>query len=323
MGALDNKTYSWNSSTITFFANEQMDAFGKGTYKFIDELNVEATFGNRVHLIKFNKAYTKFKSTRKGDNDIVNGVLVENIHSSLKQTTDADNIAFITLTNDGYLDYTINCIESLKKINSNVNLKCYCVGEEGTNLLNNMGYSTELIPSLNKTLTGFQSFKNNGWADITYQKFDIIYKNLLTHKYVCFTDGDIVYENPDFFNYLLNNIKKKDFIIQSEGQNNDQGNQLCTGFIFIRSNEKTISLFNPVNVKKHKQKVGNKKWNDQFYINEFKHTVKYKLLPLELFPNGKYYYNNYRKIKPYMIHFNWVIGHTKKEKMIQYKKWYI
>jgi hypothetical protein len=49
-----------------------------------------------------------------------------------------DDIAFITLTNNGYLDYTINCLESLKKINSDRKLKCYCVGEEGTRLLNNM-----------------------------------------------------------------------------------------------------------------------------------------------------------------------------------------
>ena len=321
MGILDNKTYSWNNSTITFYANQQMDAFGKGTYKFIDDLNVEATFGNRVHLLKFNKVYTKFKSTRKGDNEIVNGLLVGNLNSSVKK--DTNDVAFITLTNNGYIDYTLNCIESLKKINSNFELMCYCLGKKGIKLLNDKGYSCQSITSSTKNLSNFQSFKNEGWADITYQKFDIIHKNLLTHKYVCFTDGDIVYENPEIFNYLLNNIKNKDMLIQSEGQDDHKGNQLCTGFIFIQSNEKTISLFNPANVEKHKIKVGDNKWNDQLYINEFKHTIKFKLLPLDLFPNGKYYYNNCDKIKPYMIHFNWVIGHTKKEKMIHHNKWYI
>ena len=92
---------------------------------------------------------------------------------------------------------------------------------------------------------------------------------------------------------------------------------LCSGFMFIKSNKNTLSLFNPDNVKKYINTVG---WDDQIYINDIKHLLKYKKLPSYLFPNGKYFYN-YNKINPYLIHFNYIVGHEKKNKMIYYNKW--
>jgi hypothetical protein len=89
--------------------------------------------------------------------------------------------------------------------------------------------------------------------------------------------------------------------------------------MYIKSNKNTISLFNPANVKQYKKE---KKWGDQKYINEIKTLMKYKLLPLELFPNGQYYYKN-PNLSPYMIHFNWIKGHEKRRQMILYNKWYI
>jgi hypothetical protein len=61
---IKNKTYTWENSTITFLDNFKMDAFGYGEYKFVDQYNIVATFGGRVHNIKFNDNYTTFVSTR-------------------------------------------------------------------------------------------------------------------------------------------------------------------------------------------------------------------------------------------------------------------
>ena len=73
---LKNKTYIWNdyvSSYITFLSNFKMNAFGVGHYKFIDEYNIVAEFGNRIHYIKFNNDFTKFTSIRKDDLQIITG----------------------------------------------------------------------------------------------------------------------------------------------------------------------------------------------------------------------------------------------------------
>jgi hypothetical protein len=231
----------------------------------------------------------------------------------MPQSTDLDNIAFITLTNNGYIDYTLNCLKSLEKINCNIPLVSYCIGKECFEELTNKGYKCKLIDD--NVNTNFQSFRTGNWSNIVYNKFQIIYENLNNNKYVCITDGDIVFENPEFYNYLLENIYNNDIICQRDG--NDI---ICSGFMFIKSNQNTLNLFNPIKMKDKQNELG---WDDQVYMNDIKHQLKYKLLPLDLFPNGDYYYKNYNKLTPYMIHFNWIIGHLKKQKMIEFNKWYL
>ena len=70
--------------------------------------------------------------------------------------------------------------------------------------------------------------------------------------------------------------------------------------MFIKSNEHTISLFNPENVKMYRNQEG---WDDQVYINSIKYKFKFKKLPLQLFPTGQYYYEFNKNIQPYLIHF--------------------
>lgn len=90
--------------------------------------------------------------------------------------------------------------------------------------------------------------------------------------------------------------------------------------MFIQSNENTINLFNPENVKKYLNNIG---WDDQVYVNSIRDKLKYKKLPLHLFPTGNYYYRFYNTIQPYLIHFNWVVGHEKKNRMKKHNKWFI
>jgi hypothetical protein len=119
-------------------------------------------------------------------------------------------------------------------------------------------------------------------------------------------------------NYCLEYIQDNDIVIQNDTLDDKDHTNLCSGFMFIKSSEKTIDLFDPKKVEKY-AKPG---WGDQKYINKIISNLKYKVLPLQLFPNGMYYYNN-TKLNPMMIHFNWLRGHEKKEKMITHKKWYI
>jgi hypothetical protein len=225
---------------------------------------------------------------------------------------------FITLTNSGYINYTLNCLESLKNIKSDLVLKSYCIGKEGTDILKKKGYICELIDD--EQNTNFQTFRTGNWSNITQKKFKIIHENLMKHDFVLFTDGDIVFENECFYKYLLENIGDNDMLIQNDTLENNQFNLCCSGFMFIKSNNNTIDKFNPIHTEPYKNIIG---WDDQVYMNDIKNTIKYIMLPLELFPNGQYYYIHNQHIKPYMIHFNYVIGHMKKEKMIEYNKWYV
>lgn len=73
---LQNNTYSWQNSSITFLENGEMDGFGKGTYTQHDTYIFKAYFGGRHHVIVFNNDYTEFTSTRQDDNEIVKGTLL-------------------------------------------------------------------------------------------------------------------------------------------------------------------------------------------------------------------------------------------------------
>ena len=43
---------------------------------------------------------------------------------------DECKVKFITLTNDGYIDYTLNCLKSLELINFKNDLYCYSIGSK-------------------------------------------------------------------------------------------------------------------------------------------------------------------------------------------------
>ena len=231
--------------------------------------------------------------------------------------TARDDIAFITLTNTGYIDYTLNCLQSLDRISMKQPLHVYCIGEKGYSVLKDRQVSCDLIQT-NDNISGLQEFRRRKWSNITYYKFEIIYKNLLNHKFVCITDGDIVYENNQMFDYLLQNIGDNDLLIQSEGISDTD---VCSGFMFIQSNETTRSIFHPDNVGKYRNVEG---WDDQIYVNSVKYNLKYKKLPLKLFPSGNYFYTYSDMIDhPYLIHFNWITGNEKKTRMAKYNKWYI
>ena len=224
-----------------------------------------------------------------------------------------ERIAFITLTNKGYLSYTLNCLESLRKIRAN-KLHTYCIGRDAFETIERRRFQASLIDD--ESSTDFQTFRVGNWADVIFYKFRIIHENLLKYDFVCFTDGDIVYKDPAFMEYCEEQIGEHDLLIQNDTQDDNSDENLCSGFMFIKSNSKTKKLFDP-SVVRERANVS-EGWGDQIYINDQKGQVSFKTLPLDLFPNGKYYIENREKIRPYLIHFNYLIGHSKASLMIRY-----
>ncbi len=226
-------------------------------------------------------------------------------------------ITFITLTNEGYLPYTFNCLKSLEKIGIK-NLKCYAIGKVAYERIKRKKYDVELIDD--ETNTDFQIFRTGKWANVTFYKFEIIYENLKNSDFVCFTDGDIVFKNPSIFDYCHKMIGDKDLLIQNDTLDEMSDQNLCSGFMFIRSNANTLKYFDPQFVRDHSDIVG--KWDDQIYINEHKDKLNFGVLPLPLFPTGGYYFEHYEKLSPYLIHFNWLVGHKKSDQFIKHNECY-
>ena len=226
------------------------------------------------------------------------------------------SFAFITLTNSGYIDITLNCLQSLKRLGLATPV-CYCIGKEGYTRLLEGGYKSVLIDE--ETNSNFQIWREGNWSNIVVKKFYIIYENLLHNDYVIYTDSDIVYEK-EFLSYLFETIGNNDILIQNDTLDDTSTKNLCSGFMCIRSNANTLNLFHPTKVVKYKDKRG---WGDQIYINKIQSQLNIGLLPLDQFPNGGYFYEYSKRLQPHLIHFNWRSGHQKKETMKSFSKWYI
>jgi hypothetical protein len=115
--------------------------------------------------------------------------------------------------------------------------------------------------------------------------------------------------------------------IQNDTINDNNYTNICAGFLYIRTNDITKKYFN-IQIPEFTSRYNEctKHNNDQTYLNSF--IIPYlnvKLFPLNKFPNGNYFYNFSENIKDsiVMVHYNWIVGHEKKERMKKYNMWLI
>ena len=237
------------------------------------------------------------------------------------------NLKLITLTNDGYKDMTTNLLLSMKKLGIEKKLKIYCIGTECFNFFKTNYPFNEIIQidvegDYLKTWVEYKSIQNpdmNGkkkWATITSYKIYCMNNELVNGNDIIFTDGDIVFEkNP--FQYLIDQINDHDLLIQNDNQSYSN-HAFCTGFFYMKSNDKTKEITNFKSVQENIDTFQ----NDQQYLRRFERQLDVKYLPLELFPNGKYWRTKLPK-SPYIIHFNYDTSIHKIKRMKTYHKWYI
>ena len=203
-------------------------------------------------------------------------LLSEDKYLEIKQRK---NISFVTYTNTGYLNYTKNLILSLEKYNFPLSLTIYCIDQGAYDNLKNIDSNIilKLLNDETNTHPDFIEFYKEGWDTMMLSKLKCIHKELLDYDYVFYTDGDIVFENNYCIQYLLQNIEDYDLLIQNNGDK-----EYCAGFMFIRSNDTTLDLFDTkyINMKDFKC--------DQSYLNSKKDLLNFKVLSQEYFPAGKF-----------------------------------
>lgn len=231
------------------------------------------------------------------------------------------NYKLVTLTNSGYKKITENCIQSLININFPLDkIIIYTMDNECKIYFENKFPSIEI-----KETTLFRKesvcYLEENWNTVTLQKINIINQELNNYEYVILFDGDIVFNNIKFIDFLLNkmnNNKELELFAQHEFKDN-ASEIICSGFYILRSNNNTKKYFNSENYLDGKYNN-----NDQEYLNSIKKYFKWEFLPIELFPNGKYYYDYHNnREEAYLIHFNFVRFHDKESKIKNYKKWFL
>lgn len=227
-----------------------------------------------------------------------------------------NTIKLITLTNFGYKEFTENSLKSLSLLNFDLSkIIIYTLDNESYKYFSKKYKNITCKQTNNIDLPNLAKYQDSNWNKLTIQKIKIVYEELKQNDYLLLFDGDIVFENSKFIEYCYNELisDNLDIICQNEWKDNNN-DKLCTGFYLLKSTENTIKCFDV--------DLLNTNENDQSFLNRRKHMLRYKLLPIEKFPNGKYYYEK-NPSEPYIIHFNFVFSHDKENKMKMYNKWYI
>lgn len=164
-------------------------------------------------------------------------------------------------------------------------------------------------------------FKQKGWTDTTKEKILSIVEVLESSvsEIVIYADADIICLN-NFLQDCTKEIAEYDILCQRDGKAT-----YCTGFMVIKSNDKTISLFNDV------ASQINQTNSDQYCFNRSiqsgKHDIKinflnYQYLNLSHFKtkiyNEKDKFPNFDPTKYNIFHANWIKGVDNKDKLLNY-----
>ena len=225
----------------------------------------------------------------------------------------------VTMTNAGYIEYTDNLLNSINENKTNIDLNVYALDKKTFDHFKKKTNTLNFFDNKEKN-SEFLKQNDDEFGKLMLKKFEIIYDSLIKNDLTLYIDGDIVIKK-NFSDYILKQIQNKDIIFQNDKRPSKANEiNLCAGFMLIKSNKKTLKIFEPT---EKLEKIFLKyKTHDQTYLNKNKNKLNYGVLPLHLFPNGPYYYKNFNNIDPFMIHFNYLIGHVKKEKMIEFNEWY-
>jgi hypothetical protein len=230
----------------------------------------------------------------------------------------------VTITNSGYLLYTLNMLKSLEPFGLDRKILVVCLDANAAKILRTRGYQVHCVEE--NGLSKFCPWNTKGYDRICYLKMEVIYRILSLNTHVLLVDGDIVFQTspmPDLLQWQQDTMY--DVWIQNDSQTNGNTKNMCTGYLFIKSSDRLRELYDCVSENgQRKYQVCAFNNNDQTYFNQFvKPYCIMNPLPLEQYPNGKMFYDHVNTIKKsaVLIHFNWVQGHMKMAKMKEHKMW--
>ena len=243
-----------------------------------------------------------------------------NITSEILEPFLINGSVITTLTNSGYLLYTLNMLKSLRPFHLDKKILIVCIDIKGADTLRKLGY---YVVCIDEKYGEFSPWNSTDYVKICYLKLELIYRILSLGTNVLLVDGDIVFrKNPMDDLTIWSNNTIFDVWIQNDSLRDGDTKNMCTGYMFIKSNDRLITLYDVIS------ESGRAKYlkcafdnNDQTYFNIYvKRACIFNALPLEKYPNGKMFYEN-PKLDPVLVHFNWVHGHVKMAKMKEHKMW--
>ena len=253
----------------------------------------------------------------------------------------ADNeIIWITMINHGYVNYTKNFLEAMKKCGANFTLVVYCLDAGAfRDLINNclclpiLATDTFLKGRTLALATGLTEWLQEDYKRIVFSKLDaILYTLQQTTKSVGYIDTDIwLFKDPDvLFREVMKKTENQDIWVFS--QCDEQGlctntrrcSNLCSGVMVMR-NQKEIYPMLAYTAADVKNFYG----DQQFLTHKFQqNNVPYLTLDKKLLMNGGSVPHLQTKKVTFhadccLIHFNYMIGSAKQKSMQLQGLWHV
>ena len=264
----------------------------------------------------------KFKETfkaRKRGKNIYKSKLkyldTEELNKLCNKIKDNDNNISIMMFNKGHIEEALNCIYTYNNYAKLNNIIVIALDNETKIAMDKKNIPCYYHKNLFEDQGSDFDFGSTKFNIICYLKLLCIYSVLKTHINVLWIDTDIVvFKNP--FEYFQNKCSKSIIIQNDSITDNNNKTNLCAGFMYF-TYDKISMLFledciNYIN-KIYPKSIPNA---DQGLINKKKKINDIDVLPIEIFPNGKNYFDNKicNKDDIYIIHNNWIKGLDNKVK---------
>ena len=254
--------------------------------------------------------------------------------ADILESLNEKNLIWITMINNGYLHYTKNFLESMKKSNCSFTLVVYCIDSDLIQSLK--GYDNCVCIDMNVCVKMNLSSDLKSWGDIDYKritfaKLDVIKYTLQNSSatYIGYIDTDIVlFTDPSKLvldTFAMNTAL--DMVFQCDENRGTCSNKhrccnVCTGVAVFKNSSNLYSLleYNESDVYTYP--------SDQHYINNSKlcnSKFVYETISQLVFLNGYILFQCGSDIPngAQLIHFNYMIGNEKMFKMRMMNMWYI
>ena len=247
----------------------------------------------------------------------------------------SNEIVWITLVNHGYVPYVQNFLRNIIARDIHFILNVYCTDELAYQELKNEPgcHCFHANPFLRSPLeTDMTEWNEEEYKRITFAKLDAIQYTLSnTERHVGYIDTDIIlFHNPEpIFLEAIEQNPETDVFSQCDERGQECSNpyccpNMCTGVTVYRNNPDLLFLFH------YTEEDIEKYTSDQEYLNCLciYFDIPTMTLPKSIMMNGCYFPEmKETKIDVpescCLLHFNYMIGHKKKECMKLQDYWLI
>lgn len=233
-------------------------------------------------------------------------------------------LVLTTLTNSGYLLYTLNLLKSLQPYGLDTSVFVVCLDTKGAEQLRKRGYRVYDVQR--QSLGRFSAWNTKGYDAICYYKLVLLHRLLSLGYTTVFVDGDVVFrKNPveEWVRWMA--CQDHDVWIQNDAQRDKDTTNLCTGYLMAKPHPAVVEAYDCLSEQgkvRYRGCAGDN--NDQTYFNVYvKPVCRVFVLPLEFYPNGKMYMEHAEQMDKtaVLVHFNWIHGHHKMVEMKRRGMW--